>query len=578
MKTVANFVKPYLFFIVLSIGMVLVRVFTELSLPNLMSDIVNAIVAMAGDTTGTAQDYIFEVGGKMLLITLINAIASVGVAFFSSRIAAGVSKELRLAMFRKVNELSSAELDRFSTASLITRTTNDVQQIQGLIIMGLGVMLFAPLMGTGSIVMAVQKSTSLAWITALAVLVIFGVLGVVMAIAMPKFKALQSLVDKLNLVSREQLSGLMVIRAFGNEKYEEKRFDKANIDLTYTNRFVQRTVGILMPMVQLVMSAVNIAIVWYGAEAIAAYELEIGDMMAFLQYAMHIMISFVMLSMIFIVLPRASVSAKRIEEVLNCEISIKDKSDAKKLENPTGKIEFKNVSFRYSNADEDVLSDISFVAEPGQTTAFIGSTGSGKSTLINLVPRFYDVTSGSIEIDGTDIRDVSLESLRDNIGYIPQKGILFSGTIESNVKYGNDSEDITEAVRVAQAEEFVSAKEEGIHSPISQGATNVSGGQKQRLSIARALAKKAQIYIFDDSFSALDFKTDAALRSALGEYTGGSTVLIVAQRVSTIMNAEQIIVLDEGKMVGRGSHRELLDSCEQYREICESQLSKEELA
>lgn len=578
MKTVLKFVKPYLFLIAVSVVMVLIRVFTELSLPNLMSDIVNAIVAMVGDTTGAAQKYIYEVGAKMLLFTLINVVASVGVAFFSSRIATGVSKELRLAMFKKVNELSSAELDKFSTASLITRTTNDVQQIQGLIIMGLGVMLFAPLMGTGSIVMAVQKSTSLAWITALAVLVIFGVLGVVMAIAMPKFKALQSLVDKLNLVSREQLSGLMVIRAFGNEQYEEDRFDKANIDLTHTNRFVQRTIGALMPMVQLVMSAVNIAIVWFGAEAIAAYELEIGDMMAFLQYAMHIMISFVMLSMIFIVLPRASVSAKRIEEVLNCEISISDKEGAREIQKPAGRVEFKNVSFCYSNADEDVLSDISFVAEPGQTTAFIGSTGSGKSTLINLVPRFYDVTSGSIEIDGVDIRDVSLQSLRDNIGYIPQKGILFSGTIESNVKYGNDSEDICEAIRVAQAEEFVSAKEEGIRSPISQGATNVSGGQKQRLSIARALAKKAQIYIFDDSFSALDFKTDAALRSALKEYTGDSTVLIVAQRVSTIMNAEQIIVLDEGKMVGKGTHKELLDSCEQYREICESQLSKEELA
>ncbi len=578
MKTVARFVKPYVFLIVVSVVLVLVRVFTELSLPNLMSDIVNAIVAMAGDTTGAAQEYIYEVGGKMLLITLINAVASVGVAFFSSRIAAGVSRALRLALFKKVNELSNAELDKFSTASLITRTTNDVQQIQGLITMGLGVMLFAPLMGTGSIFMAVQKSTSLAWITALAVLVIFGVLGVVMAIAMPKFKALQSLVDKLNLVSREQLSGLMVIRAFGNEKYEEERFDRANIDLTYTNRFVQRTVGILMPMVQLVMSAVNIAIVWYGAEAIAAYELEIGDMMAFLQYAMHIMISFVMLSMIFIVLPRASVSAKRIEEVLHCKVSIKDTENAKKIEKPAGRVEFKNVSFRYSNADEDVLSDISFVAEPGRTTAFIGSTGSGKSTLINLVPRFYDVTEGSIEIDGTDIRNISLESLRDNIGYIPQKGILFSGTIESNVRYGNDSEDIAEAIRVAQAEEFVSTSVEGIHSPISQGATNVSGGQKQRLSIARALARKAQIYIFDDSFSALDFKTDAALRAALREYTGGSTVLIVAQRVSTIMNAEQIIVLDEGKMVGCGTHKELLKTCEQYREICESQLSKEELA
>lgn len=577
MKTVLKYVKPYAFLIVLSVVLLVVRVFSELSLPNLMSDIVNAVVQMATDTTGSSQSYIYEVGAKMLLITLLSAVCSISVSFFSSRIAASVSKELRLALFTKVNELSSAELDNFSTASLITRTTNDVQQIQGLITMALGVMLFAPLMGTGSVIMAVRKSTSLAWLTALAVLVVFGVLGVVMSIAMPKFKMLQTLVDKLNLVSREQLSGLMVIRAFGNEGYEEKRFDSANTDLTDTTRFVQRTVGALMPMVQLVTNMLNIAIVWFGAKAIAAANLQIGDMMAFLQYAMHIMISFVMLSMIFIVLPRASVSAKRIEEVLNCKVTICDGEKPEVLERASGRVEFKNVYFRYNNADEDVLSDISFTAEPGQTTAFIGSTGSGKSTLINLIPRFYDVTAGSIELDGKDIRDISVASLRDNIGYIPQKGILFSGTIESNVKYGNDSDDITEAIRVAQAEDFVNTKEEGIYSPISQGAANVSGGQKQRLSIARALAKKPPVYIFDDSFSALDFKTDAALRKALKEYTGDATVLIVAQRVSTIMNAEQIIVLDEGKMVGRGNHKELIDSCVQYREICESQLSKEEL-
>lgn len=577
MKTVLKYVKPYAFLIVLSVVLLIVRVFSELSLPNLMSDIVNAVVQMATDTTGSGQSYIYEIGAKMLLITLLSAVCSIAVSFFSSRIAASVSKELRLALFTKVNELSSAELDKFSTASLITRTTNDVQQIQSLITMALGVMLFAPLMGAGSVIMAIRKSTSLAWLTALAVLVVFGVLGVVMSIAMPKFKMLQTLVDKLNLVSREQLSGLMVIRAFGNEGYEEKRFDNANTDLTDTTRFVQRTVGALMPMVQLVTNILNIAIVWFGAKAIAAANLQIGDMMAFLQYAMHIMISFVMLSMIFIVLPRASVSAKRIEEVLNCKVTICDCEKPEVLERVSGRVEFKNVSFRYDNADEDVLSDISFTAEPGQTTAFIGSTGSGKSTLINLIPRFYDVTAGSIELDGKDIRDISVASLRDNIGYIPQKGILFSGTIESNVKYGNNSDDITEAIRVAQAEDFVSTKEEGIHSPISQGAANVSGGQKQRLSIARALAKKPPVYIFDDSFSALDFKTDAALRKALKEYTGDATVLIVAQRVSTIMNAEQIIVLDEGKMVGRGTHKELIDSCVQYREICESQLSKEEL-
>ena len=529
------------------------------------------------DISDVQHDYILRVGGEMLLVALLSVICAISVGYIVSRVAAGVSRTMRRDIFNKVNEFSSAELDKFSTASLITRNTNDVQQIQNFITMGLKMMMFAPLMGIGSIVMALGKSLSLAWIIGVAVLVIIGILLVIMSIAMPKFKALQTLVDRLNLVSREELSGLMVIRAFGNEGHEEKRFDKANRDLTYTTRFVQRTIASLMPTVQLVMSLINIAIVWFGAKAISASTLQIGDMMAFLQYAMHIMISFVMLSMIFILVPRASVSAKRIQEVLECEVTIKDKPDAKALKSVDGKVEFENVSFRYANADEDVISDISFVAEPGQTTAFIGSTGSGKSTLINLIPRFYDVTAGSIKIDGTDIRDIVIKDLRNAIGYIPQKGILFSGTIESNVKYGNDTDDITEALKVAQALDFVQSKEEGVNSPIAQGATNVSGGQKQRLSIARALAKKPPIYIFDDSFSALDFKTDAALRAALSEYTGKSTVLIVAQRVSTIMNAEQIIVLDEGKMVGKGTHAELLASCPQYREICESQLSKEEL-
>ncbi|MDD6807149.1 MAG: ABC transporter ATP-binding protein [Oscillospiraceae bacterium] len=592
MKIVFRYLKPYAVFVFISVLLLFGQVVCELTLPNLMSDIVDVGIIRSGVENITPEimslpkeelsemqhDYIVKKGAEMLGVTLAAAVSSIIVGFIASKVASSVARRLRFDIFSKVNEFSNAEFDKYSTASLITRSTNDVQQIQNLISMGLKMMLFAPLMGTGSIIMALRKSTSLAWIIVVAVLVIMGVLGVVMAAALPKFKSLQTLVDRLNLVSREQLSGLMVIRAFGNEKYEEERFDVANKNLTYTTRFVQRTMVSLMPSVSLIMSLVNVAIVWFGAKAISQSTLEVGDMMAFLQYAIHIMISFLFVSMIFIMLPRATVAANRIKEVLEENISIKDKENAETLENVEGNIEFQNVSFRYNDALEDALSDISFMAEAGKTTAFIGSTGSGKSTLINLIPRFYDVTSGKVLIDGKDIRDVTVKSLREKIGYVSQKAVLFSGTIESNVKYGNDSEDIMDAIKVAQAEDFVLSKEDGINSEVAQGATNVSGGQKQRLSIARALAKKAPIYIFDDSFSALDFKTDAALRAALSKYTNNATVLIVAQRVSTIMNADKIVVLDEGKVVGIGDHKSLLENCMTYREICESQLGEEELA
>ncbi len=576
MKTVFKYVKKYLPWVFISMALLVGQVFCELTLPNLMSDLVNAIIA-TGVSGGGISVYLRTIGVKMLAVSVMTVMCSVGVGFLSARISSGVAKDLRIDLFRKVNDFSNAEFDKFSTASLITRNTNDVQQVQNFVIMGLRLMMFAPLMGIGSIVMALEKSKSLAWIILLAVLLIVCTLASIMMVALPKFKILQTLVDKLNLVSREQLSGLLVIRAFGNEGYEEKRFDNASKNLADTTRFVQRSIAGIMPAVTLIMSFANVVIVWFGAKAVSQMSLEVGDMMAFIQYAIHIMISFIFVSMIFIILPRAQVAANRISEVLNCEITIKDKEDAEALSGVEGKIEFTDVCFRYENAIEDVLSDISFTAEPGKTTAFIGSTGSGKSTLINLIPRFYDVTSGSITIDGKDIRDVKLHDLREAIGYVPQKATLFSGTIETNIRYGNEAEDIRPAIEVSQSAEFIDSKENGVESEISQGAANVSGGQKQRLSIARALAKKPPIYIFDDSFSALDFKTDSALRAALKEYTGESTVLIVAQRVSTIMNADKIIVLDEGRIVGCGTHSELLDTCPQYLEICESQLAKEEM-
>ncbi len=526
-------------------------------------------------------NYIAKIGVYMLLITLAGGIFAILVSLIASKVAAGVAKDLRRDLFQKVESFSNREFDSFSTASLITRTTNDITQIQMFVVMAIRLICFAPIMGIGGMIMALQQGVSLSWIILLAIVLLIIVMVVICIVALPKFKSIQKMVDKLNLVTRESLTGMMVIRAFGTQKNEEERFDKANKDLTSVNLFVNRVMVILMPIITLIMNGVTLLIVWVGAHQIEAAQIQIGDMMAFMQYGMIIIMAFLMISMMFIMIPRASVSASRIAEVLESELSIKDSKNPKSLgENSKGEISFNNVSFKYGNAEDNVIENISFTAKPGQTTAFIGSTGSGKSTLVNLIPRFYDVTAGSITFDGIDIRDITQHELRSKIGFVPQKGVLFSGDIASNLRYGkrdaSDSE-IAEAAKVAQAEDFINSKLEKYESPIAQGGTNVSGGQKQRLCTERALAKKAPVYIFDDSFSALDFKTDAALRKALKKYTGDSTVLIVAQRISTIMDAEQIIVLDEGKMVGKGTHKELMQSCPTYREIASSQLNEEEL-
>lgn len=538
--------------------------------------------ALGVDTSKIQSDYIIHTGLIMLAISLFAAVCTVIVGLLASRTAAGVAKNLRKDVFTKVESFSNTEFDKFSTASLITRTTNDITQIQTLIVMGIRMLIYAPIVGIGGVIKAVNKSSSMSWIIALAVVVLLGLITTIFTIAIPKFKTIQKLVDKLNLVTRENLSGMMVIRAFNTQRFEEQRFDNANKELTSTSLFVNRIMVVLFPAMMLIMNGATLLIVWVGAHQIADSSMQVGDMMAFMQYAMQIIFAFLMMSFMFIMIPRASVSAQRISEVLDIEPSIVDPKNPKHFEKQVkGNIEFRNVCFRYPGAEGDALHDISFKALAGKTTAIIGSTGAGKTTLINLLPRFYDITSGEILIDGVDIREVTQHELRDQIGYVPQKGSLFQGTIESNLKYANKNatkDDVRNVAEIAQAIDFISEKPEGFESEISQGGSNVSGGQKQRLSIARALMKKAPIYIFDDSFSALDFKTDAALRRALHEKTDASTLLIVAQRISTIMHAEQIIVLDEGKIVGIGTHEELMKSCETYQEIALSQLSKEELS
>lgn len=525
--------------------------------------------------------YLVKTGGMMLALAFLGMAASVLVGFLASRVGASAGRDLRGRVFHKVVGFSNHEFNQFSTASLITRSTNDIQQIQMLIVMLLRMVLYAPILAIGGVFQVMKTNVSMSWIIGLAVIIIACMVLLLFVVAMPKFKMLQKLVDKLNLVTREILTGLSVIRAFSTEKHEEKRFDDANVELTKTNLFVNRAMTFMMPVMMLVMNGVSVLIVWTGAHGISDGQMQVGDMMAFIQYTMQIIMGFLMLCMISIMLPRAAVAADRVEEVLKSETIICDPEQPEVLpEQGEGVLSFDHVSFKYPGADEDVLQDITFTAWPGQTTAIIGSTGSGKSTLVNLIPRFYDVTEGKITLDGIDIRDIKQHDLREKLGYVPQKGVLFSGNIASNIMFGNQDgteEEMKEAAEIAQATEFIETKPEGYESPIAQGGSNVSGGQKQRLSIARAIAKHPQVFIFDDSFSALDYKTDVTLRHALAEKTSESTVLIVAQRISTILHAEQILVLDDGKIVGKGTHAELLKNCEVYREIAESQLSRAEL-
>ena len=533
------------------------------------------------NTDKLQNNYMIRTGLIMIGITLLSVTAAILVGLIGSRVAATLGRELRGSVFKKVMSFSNKEISEFSTASLITRSTNDIQQVQTMLVMVLRTVFYAPILGIGGVLKVLQTDTSMTWIIGLGVVAVLLLVIMIFIVVMPRFKVLQNLVDRLNLVSREILIGLPVIRAFSNEKHEEQRFEKANKDLTKVNLFVNRIMSCMMPAMTLVMNALTVLIVWKGAQSIDAGTMQVGDMMAFIQYTMQIVMSFLMISMVSVMLPRAAVSLERIDEVLSRKLSIEDPENPVEFkEDKKGYIEFKNVSFKYPDAEECILNNISFTAKPGETTAFIGSTGSGKSTLINLIPRFFDVTEGEILLDGVNIKDVSQHDLRDKIGYIPQKGILFSGTIDSNLRYGKKdatTEEIVRASRIAQATEFIDSKPEKYESEISQGGTNVSGGQKQRLSIARAIAKNPEVYIFDDSFSALDFKTDAKLRKVLKEEISDSTILIVAQRISTILNAEQIIVLDEGNVVGQGTHKELLNNCEVYKQIALSQLSKEEL-
>ena len=571
-----KYLKPYIWLIIPIVVLTYLQVMANLALPNYMANIIN------NGIIGEDMSTIFREGGLMIVVTLGGSVAAILAGYLAAKVATGFSRDIRGKVFQKVESFSIAEFNKFSTASLITRSTNDIQQIQTVTVMLFRMFLIAPFMAVGALQNALHTAPELSWVIALASVILLIVIGILFGFGLPKFKLLQKLVDKLNLVTRENLTGLRVVRAFDNESVEEKKFDQANRDLTKLNLFVNRLMIILQPFMMFVMNLSLVAIVWFGGHLVSTNTIEIGNMMAFMQYAMQVLMSFLMISVIFIMIPRASVSARRVGEVINTESTIHDPSNPKKIpNNGRGLVEFKDVTFTYPDAEAPILSGINFTAEPGQTTAFIGSTGSGKSTLINLIPRFYDVSAGQIMIDGIDIRDLKLKDLYSKIGYVPQKGVLFSGTVESNIKYGNlnaSGQEVENAMKVSQSMEFVSKLDNGINSDISQGGSNVSGGQKQRLSIARALAIQPNIYIFDDSFSALDFKTDAALRKDLEKETKGRTVLIVGQRISTIVNANKIIVLDEGKIVGQGTHTELLKSNKIYQEIARSQLSDQELS
>lgn len=575
MRRIAKYLKPYLWQIAAVLALVFVQAMTDLQLPDYMSQIVNQGV-LAGDTGA-----ILATGLKMIGITLLGSVCTIASGYLASRVATAYARDLRAAVFDRVEQFSLTEFNKFSTASLITRSTNDVQQVMMVMIIFLRMIVMAPIMAVGGILKAVETNPSMTWIVAAAVACLFVLMGLLFTLGMPKMKIMQKLVDRLNLVTRENLTGMRVIRAFNTEHYEEQRLDKANRDLTKTSLFVNRLMTIMQPMMMLLMNATTVLIIWVGANAVGAGTMQVGDMMAFMQYAMQIMFSFLMVSMIFIMIPRASVSAGRIADVLETVPTITDPKAPKTTPQANGLVEFRDVTFAYPGAEAPALEHISFTAKPGQTTAIIGSTGSGKSTIVNLLPRFYDVTGGDILIDGVSVKQMSQHALREKIGFVPQKGVLFTGTIRSNIAYGApgiSEEEIYKAADIAQATEFISNLPEGLDTPIAQGGTNVSGGQKQRLSIARALAKKPEIYVFDDSFSALDFKTDAALRAALKQNMGQATCLLVAQRISTVVDAEQIIVLEEGKIAGIGTHKELMQTCRVYREIALSQLTEEELA
>jgi len=570
-----KYLKPYAGLMLGAIAFLFFQAYCELTMPDYMSSIINDGI-LVGNIHKIATN-----GAVMLILALGSAGASLAVAFLAAKTAAGVCMDMRSDLFDRVQQYSNAEFDRFSTSSLITRTTNDITQIQTLIIMMTRFGLYAPIIGIGGIFHAIAKCKELSWIIALGVFLLLLLILVIFIVALPKFKIVQSLIDRLNLVVRENLNGMLVIRAFNTQRFEEERFDKVNQELTGTNLFVNIITSSMMPTMTLIMNITILLVFWFGAKEVSTFNLNIGDMQAFMQYVVQIMSAFLMLAVMFILVPRASVSGNRIAEVLSTESSIREVKKPERMTEPTGVITFEHVSFAYPGSPEDVLHDVSFTALPGKTTAIIGATGSGKSTIVNLIPRFYDVTSGTITMDGMNIQNMSLRNLRTCLGFVPQKANLFSGTIKSNIAYGR--KDITDEqaekyAEIAQATEFIRANEEGLNAPIAQSGTNISGGQKQRLAIARALSQKSPVYIFDDSFSALDVKTDAALRQALSRETGDSTLIIVAQRISSIMNADQILVLDSGRIVGMGTHRELMSSCDVYREIALSQLSKEELA